>query len=159
MESPSSTRGRPRGRRKRLLAAGAASVGALALVVSACTSSGAQVGEHWHATLDIEVCGASYQEPPTDGGVHSHGDGLIHLHPQDSSEAGNNASLRTFFKGTRMRLEEDFIQLTGEPEYRDGDRCHDGNAGRLRVLANGEEIADFLSYLPRDGDFVQVLFR
>ena len=135
---------------------------ATALLVAACGGGGggAQVSEHWHAAVRISVCGELYTEPPTSGGVHSHGDGLMHIHPRQgvSGESGSNASVGTFFSGTRLLLLEDRIQVPGDRLYRQGDRCPDGNVGNLVVTVNDEEVVDFLDYLPQDGDLINVEF-
>jgi hypothetical protein len=60
-----------------------------------------QVGQHWHAAYGIWNC--DHWEPVlTDAngdphGIHTHGDGIIHIHPFDSSVAGSRATLGAFF--------------------------------------------------------------
>ena len=128
------------------------------------TSGGAQAGDHWHAALNIQVCNDSpYELPFFNGDVHSHGDGFIHLHPTSGNESGDNASLATFFRNSSeavpsFALTEDSITVD-DIEYRDGDLCGDGSAGSLAVTINGEERADFMSYLPQEGDDISVRFR
>jgi hypothetical protein len=134
---------------------------ATALLVAACGGGGgARVGEHWHAAVRISVCGELYAEPPTSGGVHSHGDGLMHIHPRQgvSGESGENASVRTFFSGARILLTESSIQIPGDRLYRQGDRCPDGSAGNLVVTVNDEQVVDFLDYTPQDNDLVNIEF-
>ena len=72
----------------------------LALVLAGCgsdsTSTGADpsttqppkapvVGDHWHVAVGFSRCGEALPEPSDDAedrhGIHTHGDGLIHLHP------------------------------------------------------------------------------
>lgn len=122
-------------------------------------SGGAQVGDHWHASIAIQVCGESYVEPSFEGGIHTHGDGQIHLHPRSLSEAGRNASLKTYFENSRLQIGQDFIQIPGEQRLRNGDPCPDGKPGHLRVTVNGREVQNFLSYLPKEGDRIQVTFN
>ena len=47
-------------------------------------TSAPRVGDHWHSAYDIYVCD-SYRSKvvlETDpNGIHSHGDGLLHIHP------------------------------------------------------------------------------
>jgi hypothetical protein len=62
--------------------------------------------QHWHAALGIYDCTvsgdnkflASFQDNGLDAnGIHTHGDGVIHIHPFNSSAAGKNAKLGVFF--------------------------------------------------------------
>ncbi len=135
---------------------------ATALLVAACGGGGggAGVGEHRHAAVRISVCGELYTEPPTSGGVHSHGDGLMHIHPRQgvSGESGKNASVRTFFSGARILVQENRVQIPGDRLYTSGDRCPDGNAGNLVVTVNDEVVTDFLDYTPQDGDLINIEF-
>ena len=133
-------------------------------------ADGALIGDHWHAPISFEVCGGTPdpRESPNIG-VHSHGDSLVHIHPNTNGEAGRNANLQRYFDSLRRSAPsipaQDFsisstsIKVPGDPEYRNGDTCPNSDApGRLRVLVNGEEVEDFLRYAPRDGDNIQVIF-
>ena len=129
------------------------------------TSNGANVGEHWHAALNIQTCGDDpYSIPPFDDEIHSHpGDDLIHIHPQSAGQAGSNASLDRYFRNVTesvagFSISEDHIEIDGT-EYRNGDLCNDGNPGQLLVTINGERMDDFLDYLPQDGDSVDIRFQ
>ena len=136
---------------------------ATALLVAACGGGGgggAQAGDHWHAAVRISVCGELYTEPQTSGGVHSHGDGLMHIHPRHGvpRESGKDASVRTFFSGTRILVQETRIQIPGDRRYTSGDRCPDGNVGNLVVTVNDKVVTDFLDYAPNDGDLINIEF-
>jgi len=128
-------------------------------------SGGAQIGDHWHAPFSIRACGNTFNVPfyPVTRGMHSHGDGVIHIEPSRAGEGGSNASLETFFDGVAdnvpgFSLTDTSIQLPGEPVYENGDLCLDGNTGTMRGFANGSEIEDFLDYLPQDGDNIEIVF-
>src|SRR5438128_578162 len=64
-------------------------------------------GDHWHAALDVNICGEKLANAPTFEteannpnvrvGIHTHGDGVIHIHPFNSAEEGKNATLGRFF--------------------------------------------------------------
>ncbi len=123
-----------------------------------------RVGDHWHARLAIELCGTIQPPlPPGPGDVHTHGDGIIHIHPATPRSAGGNASLQTFFRTTPVTITPMSIAVGGE-HYRNGERCPDGRPGALNVLVrHGRESAfhrrrNFLSYLPQDGDDIRVVF-
>lgn len=122
-------------------------------------TAGPTIGDHWHAAYRIVLCGE--EQPPlpvSPGNVHTHGDGLIHVHPQTAAETGANANLERFFAASGVVIGKDYIQLPGGRLYRNGDPCTDGQPGTLRVTVNGNEVADFLRYVPRDGDTIQIEF-
>jgi hypothetical protein len=80
-------------------------------------------GDHWHTYLGVDICGewldpmpqfdAVYDNPNIQPGIHSHGDGLIHTHPFQSSEAGTNATIGKFFSYGGWSISSDSIDLGG----------------------------------------------
>src|SRR5689334_3458234 len=78
-----------------------------------------QIGDHWHAAYGIYICD-NFIAPLTDAredtrGIHTHGDGIIHVHPFSSVAAGKNANLENFFWMTKADVGDDHITLpTGE---------------------------------------------
>ena len=53
------------------------------------TAAQPRIGDHIHAAMDIYVCGQHEPKlPQFEAGIHSHGDGLYHMHPQVTSEEG-----------------------------------------------------------------------
>ena len=57
--------------------------------------------DHWHAVYDVYDCVSDSYMPAVQGsldphGIHSHADGLIHIHPFDGSASGADAKLRVF---------------------------------------------------------------
>lgn len=90
---------------------GAAAVGALAL--SRETNTGVRpeaLNDHWHAAYGVNVCG-EWQDIILDStdpeGIHTHSDGVIHIHPFRVSAAGNNATVDAFFRATDSELNDD----------------------------------------------------
>ncbi len=86
-------------------------------------TSAPRVGDHWHSAYDIYVCtGAdtgtwrSKIVNETDpNGIHTHGDGLIHIHPFNSLASGDDATMSQFFGSYGGHIDDDSIQLdTGE---------------------------------------------
>ncbi len=71
---------------------------------------GPDVGEHWHAAYGIFIC-EDFVDPIQDQsdpeGIHTHGDGVIHIHPFGESAAGANATLGKFFEAMRIELTDD----------------------------------------------------
>ena len=134
---------------------------------------GAQVGDHWHPTLSMVICGEDITLPQSGGGIHSHGDGrLLHAHPQHAGESGRNANLGRFFDSFPMVLETDRIQAPGGELYENGQACPNGQPSTVQVIVNGQDITEtlvkvngeeiaqsFRGFLPEDGDRVEVFFR
>ncbi len=116
--------------------------------------------DHWHAKYAVEVCGKTLAPfPYSPGDVHTHGDGVIHVHPTSPATAGRNANLAAFFRSVKMEVLPGYLRLPDGKVYRDGDPCPDGKPGRVKVLVNGREELDFLAHVIRDGEEVKVVFR
>lgn len=116
--------------------------------------------DHWHAKYAVEVCGKALPPfPYSQGDVHTHGDGVIHVHPSSPATAGRNANLGAFFRSVRMEVLPGYLRLPDGKTYRDGDLCPDGKPGRVAVLINGKSEPDFLAHVVRDGEEVKVVFR
>lgn len=90
---------------------GAVAVGALAL--NRETNNGVRpeaLTDHWHAAYGINVCG-EWDAPILDDtdpeGIHTHADGVIHIHPFRTSAAGANATVDAFFRATEGEFNDD----------------------------------------------------
>jgi hypothetical protein len=148
------------GRQRNLLFPGV--IGAIVLLGSALvwyaaddrkgdTSIPPVVGEdHWHAAYGIYICGEWQPDIPefeNTTGIHTHGDGVIHIHPFSQSGAGENATLGTFLEDTDVKLSDDQLTI-GKNELPDGaktwkegeDQC-DGKDAEL-VVAQWEDVSD-----------------
>jgi hypothetical protein len=78
-------------------------------------------GDHWHAAISVNSCGTWLPAPPefetaadnanVNVGIHTHGDGFIHIHPFYRSEAGDHATLGLFFKYGGWELSEDGFKV------------------------------------------------
>jgi hypothetical protein len=127
--------------------------------------------DHWHASLDFNVCGswvAPAQAIPefefragqgeVRAGIHSHGDGLMHIHPFSSDESGDNATVGKFMDFGGWDLDLDSFKLADGQEHKDGDECGDAK-GELRWSVNGEEQkSNPARYHPSDQDVIAVYF-
>lgn len=97
--------------------------------------------------------------PEFDGGVCTHGDGLIHVHPTVLSEEGEGASLVEFFANAGGALTKNTLQVPGDKPWRNGNVCSDGRPGRVVVVVNQGPLNDDLeTYVPQDGDRILVAF-
>ncbi len=123
--------------------------------------SGPTIGrDHWHAAYQVYVCG---QRQPDfaiwQGGIHTHDDGIIHIHPVLPSEEGEGARLTRWFQYGGGKLTQTQMRMPGSREtFRTGDECPDGTEAVLQVFVNGERLEDWSEYIPRDGDRVQIEF-
>lgn len=127
---------------------------------------GAIAGEHWHASLRINICGKQLSAfPNVEGELHSHGDGFMHIHPQTPAASGDLASMGTFFATYQTSLTEDAdgkrtLSFPDGTSYSDGDRC-DGKGRRYDIVVTnkGEPVdGDPSAFLPHNGDAVVITF-
>ncbi len=98
--------------------------------------------DHWHAAFAVDVCGKE-QPPPTDAeadvlGIHTHGDGLIHIHPFASRAAGENATLKRFFDQIGLVVTDEGFETNDGTTYKEGETSCGGKTGEL-VLAHWED--------------------
>jgi hypothetical protein len=127
---------------------------------------GAAVGEHWHATYRIYICGLRMTNYPTvEGEIHSHGDGFIHIHPATQAFAGPNANLGNFlrlYETTLGRLPNGKTQVRFPDglNFTDGDACPNDHKHYDVVLTNkGKKVkGDPGLYTPHDGDQLVLSF-
>ena len=148
------------------------------------TEAQPRIGQHIHAALDIYVCGQKEPNLPFfEAGVHTHGDGLIHIHPQSTGEEATGAAVGKFFQYGGWELTNSTVTLPGDRTFKDGDSCPDGQTGVLRMLkyrltwrsssgdngllgdecsqvadADMQEVKDFPDYVPKDGDCLHLVF-
>ena len=104
------------------------------------------IGDHWHAAFGVNICGewlgnpATFESPAGNSGVgagiHTHGDGFIHIHPFVNSETGDNATLGKFLSYGGWSASEDSISVWTGPEgekskttWENGDKCPSGSEG------------------------------
>jgi hypothetical protein len=76
--------------------------GILALLFVVRSATGApRINDHWHATYQTFICGQRQPNFPTweaSEGVHTHADGVIHIHPFSVAGEGNGARLVKWFE-------------------------------------------------------------
>lgn len=96
--------------------------------------------DHWHLPFGIYDCQgegflADLEDPGSpNSGIHTHGDGVIHLHPFSSTATGNNARLGTFFEATRAQLDgDDALTFTNRGELTEEGTTCDGEPAILQV--------------------------
>lgn len=94
--------------------------------------------DHWHASYGVFLCD-TFAPPLSDTqgdkyGIHTHDDGLIHIHPTTGQAAGANATFGRFAEELGVELTDDsFTMPSGGQTYTDGDDCG-GEPGVVRLL-------------------------
>ena len=79
-------------------------------------------GDHWHAAYGIWDCEIEDFRPNLIGpqdvndGIHTHSDGVIHIHPYSSRATGKGAVLQRFFEGTNSSLDDDAVLSFSDQE-------------------------------------------
>lgn len=99
--------------------------------------------DHWHSAYQIYQCGeivpTVYPDDSVEDltGIHSHGDGLLHIHPFISAVSGQFATLGVFFDEGEWELTDSSIELPSGTIIRESDfSCggEDGEPAEIRVL-------------------------
>ena len=126
-------------------------------------TSGARVGiDFWTAALGVHVCGAWLPNAPSFGsatGVHSHGDGLVYVHPLEADEAGDRATLGLFVQRGEWKVSADELLLWDGAAHRTGGTCPDGLPATARWWVDGvEQRGDPADFAPRNGQVIVLGF-
>ncbi len=81
--------------------------------------------DHWHIAFGIYVCDKflpaftntnDLVEGSIPWGIHTHGDGIIHIHPFTSAATGDNADLGAFFRAINVDLSDDTLTVPSDTE-------------------------------------------
>ncbi len=115
---------------------------------SATTASGSGSGpaslgpvvgdDHWHAAVGMYACDEflpDLGEFESDTGIHTHGDGVIHIHPFTEAGAGTNATLGLFLDEAVVALGDGELTVYGVTY----DEC-DGEPAELQI-AQWDDVA------------------
>lgn len=120
--------------------------------------------DHWHAAFAISICGEE-QPPLKDAGedikgIHTHGDGLVHIHPFVTSAAGNRATMAKFFDQTGLVVTDDGFKTPDGKVYKAGETKCEGKDTEL-VMAHWKVASTAAKNKPDkiiEGDFDKVRF-
>ncbi|MCU1375109.1 MAG: hypothetical protein JWO68_2395 [Actinomycetia bacterium] len=94
-----------------------------------------RLGDHWHAAYGIYDCD-HFIAPLTDAGedttgVHTHGEGLMHIHPFSTRVSGKGANIGAFLDDTGGKVSDTSIDVTGL-KRKNGDTCG-AKAGHMEL--------------------------
>ena len=113
----------------------------LSLVVFARATRDAEASptlqDHWHAAYGVWDCVSEsfltpFQSEYDPEGIHSHQDGLIHIHPFTSSVTGKEARMSVFLKAMGASLSSEAFELPGGSSIDAGVECN-GEEAVLQV--------------------------
>jgi len=124
--------------------------------------AGPVLGDHWHSAVGVYVCDA-FAEAPTDvngdaNGIHSHGDNVIHIHPNTSAATEDNATLGVFAEEVGIEFGEDSFTLANGDTFADGDDCN-GQPGKVRVVTWDSSADTSTGRTVYDTDFADIPFK
>ncbi|HZP25579.1 MAG TPA: cupredoxin domain-containing protein [Dehalococcoidia bacterium] len=131
------------------------------------TTGDPKVGQHWHARYEVTICGTRQAPIPTfedPEGVHTHGDGVIHIHPFNADGEGDGARLVKFFEYAGGVLAKNELRMPGETKtYISGQPCAEGqDPAVVQVFLTrdlGEvKLDNFTNFIPHDGDSVRIVY-
>jgi hypothetical protein len=81
--------------------------------------------DHWHMAFGINICGEYRGDLPefVNSGIHTHGDGLIHVEATNSAETGDNATVGKFIGdyGNGFRVTDSELRLPGGDDFKESD--------------------------------------
>lgn len=101
---------------------------------------------HWHALVDISICGEHRDLPLTDGApfkgsylLHTHDDNVAHI--EGMVQKKEDIALGEFFDAIKVPFDKDKLM-----EVKNGDLC-DGKHGILKMYVNDQPRTDFRDYI------------
>ena len=125
------------------------------LSASSAQGDGPKVGDHWHLAFGVWNCG-TWEPPIAPGddplGIHTHGDGLIHVHPFDEAAAGKNAVLGRFLAVSKMTLTSSSLVLPTK-KLMAGGTCQ-GKKAVIRTLTWSSKKVKAPTVVPGDANKV-----
>jgi hypothetical protein len=128
-----------------------------------------QLGDHWHVAYAIYDCD-HFIPNLTDvvaqdtTGLHTHGDGLMHLHPFATKYTGKGANIGHWGEATGLDLTDTSIKAAGI-DRENGDECDDGKGTlQLKVWDSPTDETghlidkDFADYAPQEFSLLTLAF-
>ncbi len=106
------------------------------------------LSDHWHSAYTVWDCtdGGGAHQPIFEGrrnpqgypydpeGIHSHADGVIHIHPFTANATGNDAVMGKFFESMFVRMDENAITATEFGVISAVDAVCDGQPAVMQIV-------------------------
>jgi len=115
------------------------------------------IADHWHAAYGFDICGnflPDLPQPQNLIGLHTHGDGVIHIEPQGSPDTGKSATLGRFVGGyPGLKLSNTSVSVLNQT-FKNGDKCPNSDkTGEVVVKRNGKVVTDSVAKtrVPKNG--------
>jgi cyclophilin family peptidyl-prolyl cis-trans isomerase len=93
--------------------------------------------DHWHVPYLFELCGQqipAIQNDADPSGIHTHADGVIHIHPFTIEASGEGATLGAFLGAMGLSLTDDTLSNESRDfTLSESVGCPDGSKGEFRV--------------------------
>jgi hypothetical protein len=109
-----------------------------------------QIGDHIHQAFGVNVCGEWFpalNEFESEIGIHTHGDGVLHIHPHSQLGVGANATLGRFLKnadeegGLDVSLSDSKLDFGGQVAEEGETKC-DGVEDPVLRMAYWKDVSD-----------------
>lgn len=102
--------------------------------------------DHWHNSYGVYDCQTDsflepFQSERDPDGIHSHQDGLIHIHPFTAAVTGKEAQLHIFLTNMGATLTDSELTLPGGETLSEGVQC-DGQEAVLQVVRWDDAFAE-----------------
>lgn len=101
--------------------------------------------DHWHAAYGVYLCSEftpAIENQNDPAGIHTHADGIIHIHPFSSASGGKNATLSQFTKASGLTLTDSKIKVPGGKTFEEGKTKCGGKAGIVQVKVDDKVITE-----------------
>jgi len=116
---------------------------------------------HWHASLDVFICG-NKMDVPKEAPVgehhlglpllHTHADRLIHIEGQVWKK--EDISFGAYMDAINVPFSNDTIM-----EYKNDGMCNDGKLNKVKMLVNGKENFELRNYVVKDKDKIEIRYE
>lgn len=101
--------------------------------------------DHWHSAYGFFLCdefAPTITDERDPKGIHTHADGVIHVHPSVRSAAGKNATLGLYADAVRFTLNDEEIKLPGGKSYKEGKTKCGGKPGIVQVKVDDKVVTE-----------------
>jgi len=94
--------------------------------------------DHWHSAFSVYVCD-DWSDPledvyPNTTGVHTHGDGVVHIHPFEAEFSGRHATVGLYAEMVGLFIDRDGIGSMDGPTYLSGVDTCDGEPASWHLV-------------------------